>query len=619
MLPAYGVYSYKVTAMHNDGESSPAAGNIQWGNPNISVSPSSLSETLLINQSSTKLLAIENTGELELTYNIATAITSKAKDAKVYCSASGGGDEYISGVVFGSINNTGTGADSYADYTAMSTDVDAGNTYTLTVTNGNAYSLDDWGVWIDWNQDGDFDDTNENLVCVSSEGGDQLSWDIAVPSDALGGQTTMRIRLKYYDSDCGLPCGTTTYGEVEDYTLNVNASLQVETLSGTLSPGSTEYINVNFNSTDLALGDYAAEITINSNATDEPQVTVPVTLHVVDDLALHSNASADDYQVCQGSSTTLHANAVGGSGNYTYSWTSVPAGFTSTDADPVISPSENTVYSVSINDGIDVVTSEVSVESIDVPVQADTPVGDTELCQGGANTLYNINDVTDADSYFWTLNPTSAGSISGTGTSGNVSWSNNFNGTATISVSAVNVCGTGTSSYAITVTVNSLPDVTLAAFEDVEVSDPAFNLTGGTPEGGTYSGTVVDTGMFDPLLAGEGVHTITYTYSDLNSCENNAQEEITVLPSTVSVNDINKISFEIYPNPNNGKFTVNLPSSLSGNLIITIVNNFGMIIYKNNITNKPKLDIDLNKYSRGIYFINIKGEKVNVSEKVGIK
>jgi len=294
-LPDYGVYKYSITAMHGDGESSPVKGNIQWGNPIVSVSPTSLTETLLTNQTVTKVLSIENIGELELIYDISTQITTKSNKTKEYCAASGGGDEYISGVVFGTINNTGTSADGYADYTAMSADVDAGNTYTLTVTNGNSYSSDDWGVWIDWNQDGDFEDTGENVVCVSSEGADQVSWDIAVPSDALGGQTIMRIRLKYSGSDCGDPCGTTTYGEVEDYTVNVNSWLHVESLSGTVSPGTTENINVNFNSTDLELGDYEAEITVNSNDTDEPAVTVPVTLHVVDHMITVKEINNDNF------------------------------------------------------------------------------------------------------------------------------------------------------------------------------------------------------------------------------------------------------------------------------------------------------------------------------------
>jgi len=38
---------------------------------------------------------------------------------------------------------------------------------------------------------------------------------------------------------------------------------------------------------------------------------------------------------------------------------------------------------------------------------------------------------------------------------------------------------------------------------------PAITLAGGSPVGGTYSGTGVSAGKFDPAVAGVGLHTIT--------------------------------------------------------------------------------------------------------------
>jgi len=137
-----------------------------------------------------------------------------------YCTASGGGDEYIDGVQIGTINNTGTGASGYADYTAMSTDLELLSSNNITITNGNSYAADDLGIWIDLNQDGDFDDTDENVVCTGDDGADGL-YSFTVPSTANLGSTRMRIRIKWSGSDCGSSCGTTTYGEVEDYTVNI--------------------------------------------------------------------------------------------------------------------------------------------------------------------------------------------------------------------------------------------------------------------------------------------------------------------------------------------------------------------------------------------------------------
>ncbi len=140
---------------------------------------------------------------------------------QTYCEASGGGtDEHITGVQFGTINNMGTGNDFYHDYTSFSTDLTINQLYSITITNGNVWSLDDLGVWIDWNHDGDFTDTGENVVCTTDDGANG-TYSITVPHTALLGATSMRIRIKYNGSNCGSPCGTTTWGEVEDYQIVV--------------------------------------------------------------------------------------------------------------------------------------------------------------------------------------------------------------------------------------------------------------------------------------------------------------------------------------------------------------------------------------------------------------
>jgi len=58
-----------------------------------------------------------------------------------------------------------------------------------------------------------------------------------------------------------------------------------------------------------------------------------------------------------------------------------------------------------------------------------------------------------------------------------------------------------------------LPNVILESFAPVCDYDPAFELTGGMPAGGEYSGTGVTDGWFDPAVAGIGTHVISYTYS----------------------------------------------------------------------------------------------------------
>lgn len=66
---------------------------------------------------------------------------------------------------------------------------------------------------------------------------------------------------------------------------------------------------------------------------------------------LHLNATATPSAICAGQTSQLSANASGGSGSYTYSWSSDPAGFTSTVQNPVVTPTGTTKYIVTINDG----------------------------------------------------------------------------------------------------------------------------------------------------------------------------------------------------------------------------------------------------------------------------
>ena len=275
-LPDYGLYEYKVSAVHNDGESIPDATSVQWGDAEISVDPTSFYVTLPPDATTTDTLTIFNNGELNLDFSISTVINTKG--SKAYCSAGGGCDEYISRVILNTIDNT-SGCDGYADYTSISTTLNAGDTYDLTIENGNTYTSDDLGVWIDWNQDEDFDDAGENIVCEINNGG-YGTFSFTVPSDAFSGSTVMRIRMKWSGSDCGSPCGTTTYGEVEDYTINIQGWLSVYPLSGTVFSGLSQDLDVTFDATGLTEGIYTADILVSSNDPVQPLITVPATLNV---------------------------------------------------------------------------------------------------------------------------------------------------------------------------------------------------------------------------------------------------------------------------------------------------------------------------------------------------
>lgn len=77
-------------------------------------------------------------------------------------------------------------------------------------------------AWVDWNSDGDWDDTAEKIVAAMPLEIGLHSIPIDVPLDALVGTTFARFRLSSGGSD--LPTGFATDGEVEDYQLIVSPS-----------------------------------------------------------------------------------------------------------------------------------------------------------------------------------------------------------------------------------------------------------------------------------------------------------------------------------------------------------------------------------------------------------
>lgn len=145
-----------------------------------------------------------------------------------YCVATHSTVEAITKVVFAGIDNASSGessSDSYEDFTDIVAEVESGETYSFAAegnTNGNY--TNHFTVWIDWNQNGELEDTEMYEIgsIVNSDGTDdqQAISDILVPEDALLGETRMRVR-KNFSSSLTTPCGPSTYGQTEDYTVNV--------------------------------------------------------------------------------------------------------------------------------------------------------------------------------------------------------------------------------------------------------------------------------------------------------------------------------------------------------------------------------------------------------------
>lgn len=139
--------------------------------------------------------------------------------------------DFINDVQFNTISNLGTGcttpsANNYQDYTAtLSTNVTQNTAYTITLAPGPSWGQH-FGVYIDFNNDGDFDDAGEYFDAGYAAAGTTITSSILIPNGIPGGPTTMRVLCKYASGAPGAnPCANFSYGETEDYTLNIASPL----------------------------------------------------------------------------------------------------------------------------------------------------------------------------------------------------------------------------------------------------------------------------------------------------------------------------------------------------------------------------------------------------------
>lgn len=147
-------------------------------------------------------------------------------------------DSEIEGVTLIGENNTIANAsinvctNTVQDHTDMSADLFEGGTYTLTVEFGDCgTNYIDYngagGVWIDWNNDGDFDDIGEKIATVTlvgtNSGTNQIE-DILI--NVPSGQTTGNYRMRIIQDEGGSeasidPCTSPGWGTIADYTVEI--------------------------------------------------------------------------------------------------------------------------------------------------------------------------------------------------------------------------------------------------------------------------------------------------------------------------------------------------------------------------------------------------------------
>ena len=595
-IPEYGYYNYKVTAYYGGTTESPAAvTETQWGSSTMEVIPGEYSANLFVNDSVTQVMKIKNTGVLDLDFSLSPFFPPL--QVNKYKLASGGGDEYISQLTLAGINNT-SGYESYSNYTNNAARMQTGESYEIQVVNGNAYTGDQCAVWVDWNANGEFDE--KPILLDANETSQVFTGIITAPKGSAQGAVLMRIRLAGPGTMSAY--GESQYGEVEDYTILIASWLSLNPDEGVIVPGDSMLIDLKFNAKDMETGTYTDNIKFVSNDLDNPFYNVAVTLNVTD---LAVVAGADPADICLGSTSQLSVNPQGGSGTYTYSWTSVPEGFSSDEQNPNVEPVENTKYFVAVNDGV-----LTMYDSIEVAVHA-LPVADLSedqvLC---GETQHFLDAGNQGATYLWSTGQTTQ-TVVVTGEGENQYW---------VEVTNENNCADRDT---INITFAAVPEVDLGV-DTVICHDQTYTLDAGNA-GDNYLWSTGETTQTIVVNAADyeyGIETFSVVVSNQYACEGEDEVAVEIKDCTGIDEYSQAVGIRLFPNPTNGIFNLELESLAKLQASIKVMSVSGILVYEKTnieINGQYSQQLDLSTLSSGIYTVFIVGDDFVVNKKIVLR
>ncbi|WP_196885700.1 M4 family metallopeptidase [Aureivirga sp. CE67] len=478
-----------------------------------------------------------------------------------YCNSKGTNvnDEYINRVQLGTINNTSGANGGYADFTAMSTDLGKGQSYTITITptwTGTVYN-EAYAVWIDYNNDFDFNDAGELVWSKAASQDTPVSGTFTVPTSATSGATRMRVSMKYN----GIPtaCETFTYGEVEDYTVNIGSGADTQAPSAP---------------TNLA-------------ASGTTQTTTQLSWNASSD-----NVGVTGYDVYRGntkitttSSTSYNVSGLTANTSYTFR-------VKAKDAANNISGYSNTVNVTTLSNSV-------------------------SYCEAsGNNTNYEYIDFV---SFAGISN--SSGNNNGYGDFTNMSANVGKGGSYTLSLRAGFSGNSYTENWKVWIDFNQ--NGTFDASEEVASGSSSsttnvnhtVNIPSSANNGATRMRVVMMYGTSTVPSCG------TFTYGEVEDYTVNIDDAPfnTGFTSDTEVftigNEAPNFTLDVFPNPvTSGEITIYVGER--GETNFTITNLFGQIVKAGKVTKKP---INVKDLNTGVYMINVNDGQRNLTKKLFIK
>ncbi|OJX34855.1 MAG: hypothetical protein BGO87_08910 [Flavobacteriia bacterium 40-80] len=176
--------------------------------------------------------------------------------------------------------------------------------------------------------------------------------------------------------------------------------------------------------------------------------------------------------------------------------------------------------------------------------------------------------------------------------------------------SIAGACGSSVYTNSAVLTVNKRPEVYFGIPQIACIYDSPYSINEVTPSGGTFSGPGISNNLFNPVAAGMGNHTITYTVTE-NGCSSSASSIIEV-SQCLGMTDLVKNELSIFPNPTSS--IVYLKGTVENYETAVLIDNQGRMISSWDL--KTTAQFDLSDFVDGYYFIRVVGKENTVVTKI---
>jgi len=414
---------------------------------------------------------------------------------------------------------------------------DNGNTWALATANtgspgGRVAKMN----FYNYSSNGQKDEFISPALNFANKSSANLSFDYAYRRYNANRTDTLQV---FISTDCG-SSWTLIATYAEDGTGNFSTGTISQSSNFTPS-GSIDWCgspNVNCKSIDLTsyVGNYGTHIKFvaaNANGNnlylDNINVSgvssIQPTADFISDTITCSNTTVDFYDISQDMPSSWEWTFTGGTP------------LTSTMQNPSISYNAPGTYPVklkatnSIGSDSIVKTAYITIEPIK-PVSISITANNSNICFGDtAEFIATAANQGPFPAYQWRLNGNNVG--------GNSPSLQLLNLLSTDTISCVLMsnenCASDSAvvSNSASITVLPLPSVSIPGFPSVCANDSPLPLVGGLPAGGFYSGAGVNNGVFDPSIAGNGSHWISYTYTNAAGCANTDSKSVYVFNAPV--------------------------------------------------------------------------------------